>query len=379
MIFVPLPFSVPLLSRLLVFISIEPHLTSKRHLQLTSSVDRCRQVLATVEPLCHPSATRSTSICCRFVCHPRNAHRRCTLENQSFVVAPTSSGVSEVTLRFWGVTASVVGANSPLFGWIRLNVELNKDFSYSSGKGFLTTGPQTETGNVLKFVVGIPVMELCRGGTKSSETSCVDCVYAVELCWVTVSFIYGIAYLTGTVSFEITRLICILRDHETDMCILRDHYTDMCNGMGRGRPARGKKAICSDLSLVRKVGSLHSVILSSYVSMSTTITDIIFKISTFSRKNYERSSFFKVSYESIAQHPSCMSTYWDLFHNLASSDKCIVANVTLSSSMTVIMALKYCSRSNMKFSKAFASLAPQKGFGSEIFTLLTKILPPAGA
>ncbi|KAA0067946.1 SH3 domain-containing protein C23A1.17-like [Cucumis melo var. makuwa] len=67
-----------------------------------------------------------------------------------------ASCVSEVTLRFWGVTASVVGANSPLFGWIRLDVELNKDFSYSS-----------------------------------------------------VNFIYGVAYLTDMVSFGIPRLICV--------------------------------------------------------------------------------------------------------------------------------------------------------------------------
>ncbi|KAA0041631.1 hypothetical protein E5676_scaffold242G00130 [Cucumis melo var. makuwa] len=63
-----------------------------------------------------------------------------------------SLGVSDVTLRFSGVTASVVGANSPLFGWIRLDVELNKNFSYSSGKGFSTTGPQTETGNVVTYM-----------------------------------------------------------------------------------------------------------------------------------------------------------------------------------------------------------------------------------
>ncbi|KAA0034011.1 hypothetical protein E5676_scaffold1418G00150 [Cucumis melo var. makuwa] len=119
----------------------------------------------------------------------------------------TEPRVSEVTLRFWGITASVVGANSPLFGGIRLDVELNKDFSYSLGKGFLTTGPQTEIGNVLKSVVGALVMELCRGGTKRSKTSCVD-VLGFELrrntvrrfsmdCGVTFSFTYGVAYLTG--------------------------------------------------------------------------------------------------------------------------------------------------------------------------------------
>ncbi|TYK09527.1 hypothetical protein E5676_scaffold757G00030 [Cucumis melo var. makuwa] len=36
-------------------------------------------------------------------------------------------------LEFWDCTTSVVGANSPLFGWIRLDVELNKDLSYISG------------------------------------------------------------------------------------------------------------------------------------------------------------------------------------------------------------------------------------------------------
>ena len=35
---------------------------------------------------------------------------------------------------------------------------------------------------MLKSVVGALVMELCRGGIKRSETSCVGCVYVVELC-----------------------------------------------------------------------------------------------------------------------------------------------------------------------------------------------------
>ncbi|KAA0055514.1 Ulp1-like peptidase [Cucumis melo var. makuwa] len=111
--------------------------------------------------------------------------------------------VSEVTLRFWGVTTSVVGANSLLFGWIRLDVKLNRDFSYSSCKGFLTTGPQIDTGNVVTHM--ILVMELCRGETRSSKTSY---VLGFELRRSAVSFIYGVAYLIDTVSFGITRLIC---------------------------------------------------------------------------------------------------------------------------------------------------------------------------
>uniref|UniRef100_A0A9I9EM62 Uncharacterized protein n=1 Tax=Cucumis melo TaxID=3656 RepID=A0A9I9EM62_CUCME len=34
----------------------------------------------------------------------------------------------------------------------------------------------------LRSVVGLLVMELCRGGTKSSKTSCVSCVDVVDLC-----------------------------------------------------------------------------------------------------------------------------------------------------------------------------------------------------
>ncbi|KAA0031865.1 pol protein [Cucumis melo var. makuwa] len=52
---------------------------------------------------------------------------------------------------------------------------LERDFSYISGKGFLTTGPLIEAGNVVvhkwKSVVGILVMELCRGRTKSPRIS----------------------------------------------------------------------------------------------------------------------------------------------------------------------------------------------------------------
>ncbi|KAA0047214.1 hypothetical protein E5676_scaffold1109G00010 [Cucumis melo var. makuwa] len=142
----------------------------------------------------------------------------------------TESRVSEVTLEFRSVTASVVGTNSPLFGWIHLDVELNKEFCYISGKGFLTTGPWTDTGNVDTDY------ELCRGGTKGLEISWVDCVYAVERWFsidygVMVRFIYGVEYLTGMVSFRIPRLICV--SFEITRLI--------CKGMARGRPARGKK------------------------------------------------------------------------------------------------------------------------------------------
>ncbi|TYK26816.1 hypothetical protein E5676_scaffold260G00010 [Cucumis melo var. makuwa] len=127
----PLPSSFPF--------NISSGASSVR-LQSTASAERGRRVLATdPEPSASPEA---------FPSQPCASHH---LSLHRFVQQPREanlSRVSEVTLRFWGVATSVVGTNSPLFGWIRLDVELNKDFSYSSGKGFLTTGPQAETGNV---------------------------------------------------------------------------------------------------------------------------------------------------------------------------------------------------------------------------------------
>ncbi|TYK07522.1 hypothetical protein E5676_scaffold702G00080 [Cucumis melo var. makuwa] len=78
-----------------------------------------------------------------------------------------SPGVKEVTLEFRSFTASATGANSPLLGWIRLDADLNK--------------------NLATFQVRLFSMD----------------------CGVTTSFIYGVTYLTGTVSFGIPRLICV--------------------------------------------------------------------------------------------------------------------------------------------------------------------------
>ena len=66
------------------------------------------------------------------------------------------------------------------------------------------------------------------------------------------------------------------------------------------------------------------------------------------KKNYEWSFFFKLSQVFIVQHPSWISTYRDLHHNFTSSDSCMVANVTLASSVMVFVALKYCLISKMK-------------------------------
>ncbi|KAA0037354.1 hypothetical protein E6C27_scaffold278G00480 [Cucumis melo var. makuwa] len=92
--------------------------------------------------------------------------------------------VSKVTLRFSGVTASVVGTNSPLFGRIRLGVQLNKDFSYSLG------------------TVSFGITRLIYASFGITRLICASFEITRLLC---VSF--GITRLICA-SFGITRLIC---------------------------------------------------------------------------------------------------------------------------------------------------------------------------
>ncbi|TYK11057.1 hypothetical protein E5676_scaffold73G00410 [Cucumis melo var. makuwa] len=104
-----------------------------------------------------------------------------------------SFGVRGVTLELRSFTASAVGASSPLLGW----------FSVDRG--------------------------------------------------VMVSFIYGVAYPTSTVSFGIPRLICVsfgitrltcASSEITRLICASDGITrliDVCKDMARGRLARGKK------------------------------------------------------------------------------------------------------------------------------------------
>ncbi|TYK18023.1 hypothetical protein E5676_scaffold306G003420 [Cucumis melo var. makuwa] len=96
----------------------------------TGNVGRLRGSRPSLPAISHPSTLPSSSS---------------SSQNRRLYTSHFRRRVSKVTLRFWSVTVSVVGANSPLFGWICLDVELNNDFTYSSGKGFLTTGPQTGT------------------------------------------------------------------------------------------------------------------------------------------------------------------------------------------------------------------------------------------
>ncbi|KAA0031862.1 pol protein [Cucumis melo var. makuwa] len=120
---------------------------------------------------------------------------------------------------------------------------LERDFSYISGKGFLTTGPLIEARNVvvhMGFLCPIICNELFTDRHRCPDALCnvvmlvgyVVNWYSMSLdykvlrlcCGVMVSFIYGVVDLT-------------------DMCIIRDHLIDMCKGTARGRPTRGKKDV----------------------------------------------------------------------------------------------------------------------------------------
>ncbi|TYK31666.1 hypothetical protein E5676_scaffold398G00180 [Cucumis melo var. makuwa] len=177
-----------------------------------------------------------------------------------------------------------VRPSSVVVAWIRLDVELNKDFNYRSGKRFLTTGPRTETGNVAPMPRCSVYCSYIGGLCCELEYYVVEglriwkpLVLPVDAQWfelrrsivrwfsieceVTVSFIYGVVYLTGMVSFGIprlicvsfritrlicasfgiTRLICVSFGITRLICASFEIMRLMYKGMARGRLARGKK------------------------------------------------------------------------------------------------------------------------------------------
>ncbi|TYK01663.1 gag protease polyprotein [Cucumis melo var. makuwa] len=190
--------------------------------------------------------------------------------------------VKEVTLEFRSSTASAVGANSPLLGWIHLDADLNANLAT-----FQTPMPKC---SVYCSYVGHWLWSYVMEGLRVRKPLVYIEWFSIDY-GVTVSFIYKVVYLTGTVSFGIPRLICVSFGITRLICasfgitrlicasfgitrlicasfgIIRLICASfgitrlMCKGMARGRPAKGKKDawshVCRDLSLVRKVGSLQ--------------------------------------------------------------------------------------------------------------------------
>ncbi|KAA0042017.1 Cysteine-rich RLK (RECEPTOR-like protein kinase) 8 [Cucumis melo var. makuwa] len=130
--------------------------------------------------------------------------------NATALPSPFRSGIDDHRgdARVLGFTASVVEVNSPLFGWICLDIELNKDFSYSSGAMLLTGIVMSMDYENLNVIVPYKHGVLWD--------------FSTDMCilWDHETDMY--------ILWDHETDMCILRDHETDMCILWDHEIDIC-------------------------------------------------------------------------------------------------------------------------------------------------------
>ncbi|TYK21928.1 ty3-gypsy retrotransposon protein [Cucumis melo var. makuwa] len=125
--------------------------------------------------------------------------------------AQNNRGIRELTLKFSGSAAGLIGDSSPFLG-----VDSIEGHNQVSGKGFPTTGPQIEAGNVVihrglytpmpgcsmysSYVNGLCCeLELYVNGLKSLKVR-----YVVVYC---LDIVYGVMSWKDCVSFGITRLI----------------------------------------------------------------------------------------------------------------------------------------------------------------------------
>ncbi|KAA0036586.1 hypothetical protein E6C27_scaffold191G001020 [Cucumis melo var. makuwa] len=121
---------------------------------------------------------------------------------------PKSRRVREVTLEFWGFTASAVGANSSL-------LEITRLICASFG---ITRLICASFGITRLICASFGITRLICASFRITRLICA--------------------------SFGITRLICASDDitRLIDVCVLQNHWTVYVGkGMARGRPARGKK------------------------------------------------------------------------------------------------------------------------------------------
>ncbi|TYK22225.1 ty3-gypsy retrotransposon protein [Cucumis melo var. makuwa] len=99
---------------------------------------------------------------------------------------------------------------------------LERDFSYISGNGFLTTGPRIEAGNVVVHM-----------GLYVNRHQCPD-----VLCIVAMLVGYVVNWNSMSMDYKVLRLC---RGVMVSFIYGVVHLTDMCKGTARGRLTRGKK------------------------------------------------------------------------------------------------------------------------------------------
>ncbi|TYK02316.1 ty3-gypsy retrotransposon protein [Cucumis melo var. makuwa] len=131
-------------------------------------------------------------------------------------------GISELTLKFSGFTAGLIGDSSPLLRGDSLGVDSIKGHNQVSGKGFLTTGPRIEAGNVVTH------MGIIRNVTVNCSLCAIICNELFTdrhrcpdvLCIVVMLVDYVVNWYSMSMDYKVLRL---------------------CKGTTRGRPARGRK------------------------------------------------------------------------------------------------------------------------------------------
>ncbi|KAA0062026.1 hypothetical protein E6C27_scaffold89G003620 [Cucumis melo var. makuwa] len=181
---------------------------------------------------------------------------------------PNFRGIKELTFKFSGSVAGLFGDSFPFLG-----VDSIEGHNQVSGKGFPTTGPRIEAGNVV-IHRGLHVSNvtascsLCAIGCKELFTDrhrCPDVLYIVVMLmgyvvnWNCMSMDFkvlrlGVSFgITRLIcaSFEITRLICASFGITRLICASFGITRRICASFGitrligkgttRGRPTRGKK------------------------------------------------------------------------------------------------------------------------------------------
>ncbi|TYK08742.1 ty3-gypsy retrotransposon protein [Cucumis melo var. makuwa] len=186
-------------------------------------------------------------------------------------------GIRELTLKFSGFAVGLFG-DSSLYSVDSLGVDSIKGHSQVSSKGFLTTGPRIEAGNVVTHMgiirnvtvscslCAIMCNELLTDRHRCPDVLCIvvilvgyvvswNCMsmdYKVLMlgCGVTVSFIYGVVYLTDIlicVSFGVTRLIRTSFEITGLMCAFYGTTRLLCRvRVQRGADRRGARRMRED-------------------------------------------------------------------------------------------------------------------------------------
>ncbi|KAA0047923.1 hypothetical protein E6C27_scaffold133G002080 [Cucumis melo var. makuwa] len=161
-------------------------------------------------------------------------------------------GINELTFKFSSSAAGLFRDSSP-FPWVDpLSVDSIEGHNRVSGKGFPTTGPRIEAGNVV-VDRGLHVTRPLVVARVLSDWNCMSMDLEVTVRYVvvigldidhgvwtgkdrvTVSFIYGVVYLTDCASCGSTRLICASFENTRLICASFGSNRLICASFGSTR------------------------------------------------------------------------------------------------------------------------------------------------